>query len=73
MHTARRTLRCSAHVMFDRVAAEFVLDPTEVALINDGCRGHDWDWITRYQKENDFPQRWSLKEVIDKGKKRSSG
>jgi xanthine dehydrogenase molybdenum-binding subunit len=55
--------------MFDRVAAEFGLDPTEVALKNDGCRGHDWAWVTRYQKENGFPQRWSLKEVIEKGKK----
>jgi CO/xanthine dehydrogenase Mo-binding subunit len=55
-------------VMINRVAAEFGLDPTEVALKNDGCRGHDWDWVTRYQKENGFPQRWSLKEVIDKGK-----
>ncbi len=61
---------CVPHnVMFDRVAAEFGLDPTEVALKNDGCRGHDWDWVTRYQKENGFPQRWSLKEVIEKGKK----
>jgi len=60
---------CVPHnVMIDRVAAEFGLDPTEVALKNDGCRGHDWDWVTRYQKENGFPQRWSLKEVIDKGK-----
>ena len=56
-------------IMFDQVAAEFGLDPTEVALKNDGCRGHDWDWVTRYQKENGFPQRWSLKEVIEKGKK----
>jgi xanthine dehydrogenase molybdenum-binding subunit len=24
--------------------------------------------VTRYQKENGFPQKWSLKEVIDKGK-----
>lgn len=60
---------CVPHnVMIDRVAAEFGLDPTEVALKNDGCRGHDWEWVTRYQKENGFPQRWSLKEVIDKGK-----
>ena len=30
---------CVPHnVMFDRVAAEFGLDPTEVALKNDGCR-----------------------------------
>ncbi|MDM7996716.1 MAG: molybdopterin-dependent oxidoreductase [Acidobacteriota bacterium] len=60
---------CVPHnVMFDLVAAEFGLDPTEVALINDGCQGHDWDWITRYQKENGFPQRHSLKEVIEIGK-----
>ena len=47
---------CVPHnVMFDRVAGEFGLDPVEVALKNDGCRGHDWEWITRYQKENGFP------------------
>jgi CO/xanthine dehydrogenase Mo-binding subunit len=56
------------NVMIDRVAAEFGLDPVEVALINDGCRGHDWDWVTRYQEENGFPKRWSLKEVVEKGK-----
>jgi CO/xanthine dehydrogenase Mo-binding subunit len=61
---------CVPHnVMYDLVAGEFGLDPTEVALINDGCQGHDWDWITQYQKENGFPQRHSLKEVIDMGKK----
>ena len=57
------------NVMFARVAAELGLDPTEVALKNDGSYGRDWDWITRYQKDNEFPQRWSLKEVIEKGKK----
>ncbi len=61
---------CIPHnVMFDRVAAELGLDPTEVALKNDGSHGHYWDWITRYQKENGFPQRQSLKEVIELGKK----
>ena len=61
---------CVPHnVMFDRVAAEFGLDPTEVALKNDGCHGHSWDWVTQYQKENGFPERQSLKEVIDRGKK----
>jgi xanthine dehydrogenase molybdenum-binding subunit len=60
---------CVPHgVMFDRVAAEFGLDPTEVALRNDGCRGRGWDWVTRYQRENGFPERWSLREVIEKGK-----
>jgi xanthine dehydrogenase molybdenum-binding subunit len=61
---------CVPHnIMFDRVAAEFGLDPTEVAMKNDGCSGHDWEWVTRYQKENGFPQRHSLKEVIELGKK----
>ena len=61
---------CVPHnVMFDRVAAEFGLDPTEVALINDGCSGHNWDWVMQYQKENNFPQRQSLREVIALGKK----
>ncbi len=60
---------CVPHnVMIDRVAAEFGLDPTEVALRNDGCRGHDWDWVTQYQEENGFPRRQSLREVIRLGK-----
>lgn len=61
---------CVPHnLMFDHVAAEFGLDPTQVALKNDGCEGHYWDWVTQYQKENGFPQRHSLKEVIELGKK----
>ncbi len=60
---------CVPHnIMFDRVAAEFGLDPTEVALKNDGCAGCSWDWVTRYQKDNGFPQRQSLREVIRLGK-----
>jgi CO/xanthine dehydrogenase Mo-binding subunit len=60
---------CVPHnIMFDRVAAEFGLDPTEVALRNDGCSGHNWDWVAQYQKDNGFPQRQSLREVISRGK-----
>jgi CO/xanthine dehydrogenase Mo-binding subunit len=60
---------CVPHnIMFDRVAAELGLDPTEVALRNDGCDGHPWEWVTQYQKDNGFPQRQSLKEVIERGK-----
>ncbi len=60
---------CVPHnIMFDRVAAEFGLDPTEVAIKNDGCHGHSWDWVTQYQKDNGFPQRQSLKEVTARGK-----
>lgn len=61
---------CVPHnVMFDQVAAAFGLDPTDVALINDGCQGQDWNWVQKYQRESGFPQRHSLKEVIDLGKK----
>ncbi len=61
---------CVPHnIMFDRVAAEFGLDPIEVALKNDGCAGHSWEWVTKYQEENGFPKRHSLKEVIELGKK----
>ncbi len=61
---------CVPHnVMFDMVAGKLGLDPTEVALKNDGCAGHDWKWVTEYQKENGFPERHSLKEVIEMGKK----
>ena len=61
---------CVPHnFMFDQVAAEFGLDPTEVALINDGCNGHPWDWITQYQKENNFPQRQKSQGNPGSGKK----
>ena len=40
-----------------------------MALKNDGCQGHPWEWVTAYQKENGFPERHSLKEVIELGKK----
>jgi CO/xanthine dehydrogenase Mo-binding subunit len=60
---------CIPHnIMLSRVAAEFGLDPTEVALKNDGCHGHPWEWVAQYQKKNNFPLRHSLKEVIDLGK-----
>ncbi len=49
---------CIPHnVMFDRVAAEFGLDPVEGALRNDGCRCHDTGWVSHYQQENGFPRR----------------
>ena len=60
---------CVPHnIMFDRVAGEFGLDPTDVALKNDGCDGHPWEWVAQYQKDNGFPQRQSLREVIGRGK-----
>jgi xanthine dehydrogenase molybdenum-binding subunit len=56
-------------LVFDHVAAELGLDPTEVALKNDGCDGHDINWLTNYKREHGFPVRDSLKECIQAGKK----
>ena len=56
--------------VFNRVAAELGMDPTEVALKNDGCYGHpmhpDMDELKR---EQGFPLRDSLRECIEAGKK----
>jgi len=56
-------------LVFDHVAAELGLDPTLVALKNDGCEGHGMDWLAKYKREHGFPERDSLKECIDAGKK----
>jgi xanthine dehydrogenase molybdenum-binding subunit len=56
-------------LVFDHVAAELGLDPTLVALKNDGCEGHGTDWLANYKKEHGFPERDSLKECIEAGKK----
>lgn len=57
--------------VINRVAAELGMDPTVVALKNDGCEGKS---ITQVYEDVAKPQgfdtsRWSLKEVIDAGKK----
>lgn len=56
--------------VFNRVAAELNMDPTLVALKNDGCYGHpmhpDMD---RIKAEQGFPLRDSLRECIEAGKK----
>jgi CO/xanthine dehydrogenase Mo-binding subunit len=56
-------------LVFDHVAAELGLDPTEVALKNDGCEGHDMAYLSKYKREHGFPDRDSLKECIEAGKK----
>jgi len=55
-------------LIFDHVAAELGLDPTLVAIRNDGCEGHDTAWLSAYKKEHGFPDRDSLKECIEAGK-----
>lgn len=54
--------------LFNHVAAELHMDPTEVALINDGAEGHDIEFLDRFKEEHGFPVRDSLKECIEAGK-----
>jgi xanthine dehydrogenase molybdenum-binding subunit len=56
-------------LVFDHVAAELRLDPTLVALKNDGCEGHGMNWLSKQKKDHGFPDRDSLKECIEAGKK----
>ncbi|MEM2464957.1 MAG: molybdopterin cofactor-binding domain-containing protein [Candidatus Bathyarchaeia archaeon] len=56
--------------VFSRVAAELGMDPTEVALKNDGCHGHPMHpEMDEIKKKLGFPVRDSLKECIEVGKK----
>ncbi len=55
-------------LVMDRVAAELGMDPIEVALKNDGAKGHDLEWLTERKKEMDFIPRDSLRECLEKGK-----
>ena len=55
--------------VFAHVADAAGLDPIEVALRNDGVLGKDMSYLSKFKKEHGFPDRDSLKEVIEKGKK----
>ena len=55
-------------LVFDHVAAELGMEPTEVALKNDGCEGHGMEFLTEYKKKHGFPERDSLKECVEAGK-----
>lgn len=56
--------------IFNRVAAKLGMDPTEVALMNDGCYGLPMHPdIDKIKSEQGFPQRDSLRECIEAGKK----
>ena len=55
-------------LVFDRVAAELGMDPIDIALKNDGVKGHDMDWVRERKQEMGFTPRHSLRECIEKGK-----
>ena len=56
-------------LVFEHVAAELGLDPTLVALKNDGYGGQDTSALEKYKREHGFPDRDSLRECIEAGKK----
>jgi CO/xanthine dehydrogenase Mo-binding subunit len=55
-------------LVMDRIAAELDMDPIDVALINDGAKGHDMAWLTERKEEVGFMPRDSLRECLEKGK-----
>ena len=55
-------------LLFDHVAAELGLDPTDVALKNDGYEGKDREHLLEYKQKHGFPDVDSLKECIEAGK-----
>lgn len=54
--------------VFARVADALGMDPTQVALLNDGADGHDMAWLNARKPELGFEVRDSLRECIEKGK-----
>jgi len=55
--------------VFDHVADALGMDPVEVALKNDGCHGHKMADLMAEKRALGFPQRDSLRECIEAGKK----
>jgi xanthine dehydrogenase molybdenum-binding subunit len=57
------------NTVFGHAANEMGLDPTEVALKNDGYEGHDAEWLMGAKRRWGKPERDSLRECIEAGKK----
>jgi xanthine dehydrogenase molybdenum-binding subunit len=56
-------------IVNSEVAHKFGLDPTDVAILNNGYEGHDVDYLYNIAKEHGLPTRDSLKACIETGKK----
>jgi len=57
------------NLVFSHVAADLDMDPTKLALVNDGCEGMSIPELDDFKIKHGFPLRDSLKECIDAGKK----
>lgn len=59
------------NMIYGHVAAELGMDPTEVAIKNDGYHGHDMNWVLENVKRPlGFPEVDSLKNIIQIGKEK---
>ncbi|MBA7574656.1 4-hydroxybenzoyl-CoA reductase subunit alpha [subsurface metagenome] len=58
----------SLNEVFSHVADALGLDPVEVALKNDGAKGHDMTWLNEQKAKLGFQVKDSLKECVEKGK-----
>jgi len=59
------------NVLYARVAGVLGMDPTEVALKNDGCKHHDMEWVREnVKKVHGFSLNDSLQDVIQIGKEK---
>jgi CO/xanthine dehydrogenase Mo-binding subunit len=60
-----------ANSLFNRVAAYLEMDPTELALKNNGSEGETWEELQEWREEHWLmPNRNSLKECIDIAKEK---
>ncbi len=55
--------------VFNHVAAELGMDPAEVALMNDGAEGKNMQELADFKRSHGFPDRDSLRECVEAGKK----
>jgi CO/xanthine dehydrogenase Mo-binding subunit len=56
------------NLIFGHVAGALNMDPTEVALKNDGVEGQDMTYLSEFKLEHGFPDIDSLKECLNAGK-----
>jgi CO/xanthine dehydrogenase Mo-binding subunit len=73
---ATSAMRCESQgtalaytLIMNHVANELDMDPTKIAILNEGNCGDDREWLAEYKRRHGFPDRDSLTEVLELGKK----
>ena len=68
-HRSEQKTSCTIiNSIFSHVAAELEMDPTELAIINEGYHGHDKAHFEELKLAIGLPDRDSLKECLEMGK-----